>query len=352
MFACCAASIAQISVDKSTKDLGALQLYTQSTTQFTLKNTTNQDIAITRTVASTSVLSIACSSQTIPAGGSVTVTLTNDIDLGGRFTRTAYIYTNASDKPVKLSIRGKALVDINAASRHGHGLADQNAFGVEFGNLLLNTDNIEFDRVNDGDVVEQTLFVTNNSDEKCEPNLLLLPPYLSVRAVPAVLPPGRKGKLIVTLDTYKLNHRLGLTQNNVFVSSKPGEKVSKEMAIPVSVVLFDTTTVLRTDDAPVISLSTTELTMPASNKPKVKNFIEITNNGKSMLSLKSVQTMHPAINVSLPKTQIAPGETIKMSVTVIKKYLDISNASHRILLISNDYTSPIVYILVNNSPEQ
>jgi len=340
---------AQISVDKSAKNIGSVQLYTESTTEFTLKNSSSEDITINKITTSSTVMTAKASSDVIPAGGSIRVSITNQADLCGRFTRVAYVYTSASDKPIALTVKGKTLIDINAAPKHTAGIADPTAFGVDFGDILLNTDNIEFDRVNNGDVVQQIMYVTNNSEERCEPNLLLLPPYLSVKTTPAVLNPGRTGKMVVTLDSRKMENRLGLSQNNVYISTKPGEKVSKERAIPVSVVLIDTSTVVHSDKAPILALNTTELDLPTSNKAKIKGTISITNNGQSILELKSIQTLHPAINVSIPKTQIAPGETIKMSVTVIKKFLEASNASHRILLISNDYSNPIVYIMVKTN---
>ena len=337
---------AQLTADKKQQNLGTLQLYSEATTSYKIKNTANTAVSIEKIVTSSSQIKATCSPTTIPAGGTATVSVSYATDLVGRFTHAVYLYTEGSDKPLALQLKGKVFLNMNQAfERQGtQGSADD--FGVTFGPLTFTTDNIEFDYVNDGDVVTKTIAVTNTGEEKCEPNLLHLPAYLSVEASPRVLRPGRKGYLTITLDSRKLNHNLGLTQDVVYVSSFEGESVSKEREIPVSIVLFDTATVERSNRAPSVQLSTEELDLPNSGKSKVKGIVSISNTGRSDLMIKSLQVFHPAINVSLPKTTIAPGETVNMKVTVVNKYRELSNARYRILMITNDYRRPVVLVSI------
>lgn len=346
---CCGLeATAQLSVDKKTISVGNVKLYSDIEASFKVKNTSGGELAIQNIVSSNSLLKASCSQMQIAHNESATITLKGPASLGGRFTYAIYIYTNKSETPLTLYVKGRALLDSEASHRQSPAQTDNDEFGVGYGELAFSTDNIEFDYVNDGDIVSKVIYVTNNSDKNCEPNLLLLPSYLTVEAHPAVLRPGRKGYIKVTLDSRKLNHHMGLTQDIVYASSYMGEKASKEREIPVSVVLFDTTGVVSTADAPVIELSTTDLMLPPMKKRKVKGYVTISNTGKSALSIKSLQTFHPALNVSLPKTDIAPGETIKLNVAVVRKYLDASNASHRILMITNDYKKPVVLIKVDH----
>lgn len=337
---------AQLTADKKQQNLGTLQLYSEATTSYKIKNTANTAVSIEKIVTSSSQIKATCSPTTIPAGGTATVSVSYATDLVGRFTHAVYLYTEGSDKPLALQLKGKVFLNMNQAfERQGmQGSADD--FGVTFGPLTFTTDNIEFDYVNDGDVVTKTIAVTNTGEEKCEPNLLHLPAYLSVEASPRVLRPGRKGYLTITLDSRKLNHNLGLTQDVVYVSSFEGESVSKEREIPVSIVLFDTATVERSNRAPSVQLSTEELDLPNSGKSKVKGTVSISNTGRSDLMIKSLQVFHPAINVSLPKTTIAPGETVNMKVTVVNKYRELSSARYRILMITNDYRRPVVLVSI------
>ena len=340
-------SFAQLTVDKKTQNLGTLQLYTEATTNYRVKNTANKAVTVTNIITSSSQIKATCSPMVIPAGGTATVSVSYATDLVGRFTHAVYLYTDNSDKPLTLQMKGKVYLNINEAyERQGVKGGSVDEFGVDFGPLRLKTDNIEFDYVNDGDVVSKTIAVTNNGDQNCEPNLLHLPNYLSVQASPQVLRPGRKGFLTVTLDSRKLNHNLGLTQDVVYVSSYEGESVAKDREIPVSIVLFDTATVERSNRAPGIQLSTEELNLPQSGKKKVKGKVSISNTGRSDLVIRSLQVFHPAINVSLPKTTIAPGETVDMKVTVVNKYRELSNARYRILMITNDYRRPVVLVSI------
>ena len=55
---------------------------------------------------------------------------------------------------------------------------------------------------------------------------------------------------------------------------------------------------------------------------------------------KSLQAFNQAITVSLPKTELQPGEEVKMSVTVNAKFLGMSKAQPRVLIITNDTKKP------------
>lgn len=339
-------AVSQVSVDKKSQNLGVMRLYSQNTSTFTLKNTTSRPIEIKKLECSSSVMEAKCDRKVIPARATAVVTVTDRADLVGRYTKAVYVYTSAAQKPITLTLRGRVFLDPDLMMQFSGDEQEEEDFSVDYGDLSFSTDNIEFDYVNDGDVVSKTIFVTNKGSQPCKPNLLHLPSYLSVKATPTELRPGRKGYLTITLDSRKLHHNLGLTQDVVYASSFEGENVAQDKEIPVSIVLFDTTTVLRSQLAPAISLSTNELRLPKSNKAKLRGRVTITNNGQSPLEIKSLQVFHPAVNVSLPKTTLAPGEKVQMKVTLVRKYFDRSTARHRILMITNDYRNPVVLISI------
>ena len=338
--------MAQFAIDKRVQNLGMFQLYGEISTTFQVRNTTSKTVNITKIITSSSQLKATCSPMTVPAGATATVSVSYWPDFVGRFTQAIYLYTEGNEKPFALQIKGKVFVSMKDAYERQNAQEEADDFGVSFGSLTLKTDNIEFDYVNDGDIVSKSIAVTNHGTENCQPNLLHLPAYLSVEASPKVLRPGRKGYLTLTLDSRNLNHNLGLTQDVVYVSSYEGESISKEREIPISIVLFDTATVERSNRAPTIQLSTDELVVPKSSKGKSKGAVTITNTGRSDLIIRSLQVFNPAINVSLPKTVIAPGESVDMRVTVVNKYRNLSNARFRVLMITNDYRRPVVLVSV------
>ena len=68
-----------------------------------------------------------------------------------------------------------------------------------------------------GEKPQVTLFLLNAGKKEYKPELLHLPNYLTAKADPAVLRPGKMGKLVVTLKSNQL-HGLGLTQSSVYLS--------------------------------------------------------------------------------------------------------------------------------------
>lgn len=340
------AGSAQLTTDKRVQNIGTYQLYSEANTTFRVKNTSSSAVNISKIVTSNTRVKATCSPMTVPAGGTAVVSVSYGTDLVGRFTQAVYLYTETSEKPLALQIKGKVFFNLKDAYERQDMQDEADDFGVTFGPLTLKTDNIEFDYVNDGDIVSKSIAVTNNGTDNCQPNLLHLPPYLSVEASPKVLRPGRRGFLTVTLDSRKLNHNLGLTQDIVYVSSYEGENVNKDNEIPVSIVLFDTATVERSNRAPAIQLSADELALSHLGRSKVKGTVTISNTGLSDLVIRSLQVFNPSVNVKLPKSVIAPGESVNMQITVVNKYRDLSNARSRVLMITNDYRRPVVLISV------
>ena len=92
---------------------------------------------------------------------------------------------------------------------------------------------------------------------------------------------------------------------------------------------------------PEFNISSTELDFgKLGKKKKVSGRVEITNKGRGTLQLQAIQVFNHALSVSLPKKVLAPGESIKMKVTLMAKYLGQSKSQPRVLLITNDPKHP------------
>ena len=90
--------------------------------------------------------------------------------------------------------------------------------------------------------------------------------------------------------------------------------------------------------APKLEISATELNLGSFNgKKKLKGLITLTNKGKSELDIRSMQMFTMGLQVSLKKSKIQPGETVKMKVTAVAAELKKSRVkTPRILMITND----------------
>ena len=83
-------------------------------------------------------------------------------------------------------------------------------------------------------------------------------------------------------------------------------------------------------------------------KNKTRQDITITNEGHTPLEISKLQVLHPALSVSIKKSIVKPGESVKMRVTVIKKNITEEHSDLQLLLITNDPKHPKVLIDVKH----
>ncbi len=71
-------------------------------------------------------------------------------------------------------------------------------------------------------------------------------------------------------------------------------------------------------------------------KRKKSATLTIQNTGKRNLEIRALQVFSKALAVELSDRNIGPGETAKLKVTVLAKYLKKAKSRPRVLLITND----------------
>ena len=315
------------------RELGTIMWNKEHMVTFVVTNTGNTPLIIKNVETSCGCTAAQWTKESIAAGKTGTVTASYSADMLGHFNKQLAVYTNAAPRPVYLSITG--VVSSDTPEYDGEYL-------YKMGDISVNVNEMLFDNVNLGDSPQKIIEIYNGGSEIYTPALMHLPKYLSTQAVPEKLLPGHGGKIIVTLDSRKLLN-MGLTQASVYLSRFPGDKVSKENEFEVSAVLlpsFSNLTEAQQAAAPVMELSSEELVLDNSGKKnKIKGSITITNTGKSILNIRSLQVFNSAINVNV-KRKIEPGTSTKLSIAVIKSYMKRSKNPLRILIITNDPRKP------------
>ena len=281
----------------------------------------------------------------IAPGAKGVVSVTFDAEALGRFHKSVAVYTNAQPAPVYLSLSGQVVQEIKDFTRTHPFL---------IGSIRIDKNSIEFPDLQHGESAVQYLGVANQSERPYEPVLMHLPPYLQADAQPTVLQPGEKGIIKLTLDSQRLTG-LGLTQASVYLARFSGDKVAEENEIPLSAILlpdFSSLSEAERTNAPAVSLSQTEIDMSAAlaKKKSARQDLTLTNNGRSILKVSKLQVFHPAVGVSLKKSELLPGESTRLRVTVRKQ--DIGKARHhlRLLMITNDPQQPKVEINIKAKP--
>lgn len=266
----------------------------------------------------------------VGAGDKFTIKMTYDARQLGHFQKMAAIKSNASEKPVYLTMKGVVLAEV---------LDYTGTYPLAMGNLLLDKDALEFDDVNKGDAPVQEIHILNNSTETMEPRLMHLPSYLEATYSSETLVPGKSGTITVTLHSDHLRD-YGLTHSKVFLAQQLGETVSAGNAVDVTVTLlpdlkqFEGVSRAR---APQLHISETDLDFTDFQKHQKKNIdVKLSNTGQSTLTISSMQMYTEGLRVTLDSREIAPGQTTTLRVTGFKEELSQVKGRPRILMITND----------------
>lgn len=334
------ASAQKITTNHNIVDCGQTLFMKPITAEFILKNDGNKPLVINDVRTSCGCTTAEFPKGSIAAGESFTIKTTYDGKQMGQFTKQVALFTNTSDKtPYILTMRGRVVAEVVDFSGE---------YPYMLGELKSDAQELEFDDVNKGDRPIQRIHIQNPTDQVLEPVVMHLPNYLAASVSPSKVAPHRSAVVTIALDSKKL-HDMGLNQTNIYLGSKPGDKVSPEKSVTVSAVLlpdFDNMTATEKALAPKVEISTTTLDLGAfENKKKLKGVATITNTGKSTLNISNMQVFTSGIQVSLAKSKIQPGETTKLKVTAIVEDLKKSRVKRpRILMITNDPTMPKVTI--------
>lgn len=268
------------------------------------------------------------------------VKVTYDAKLLGKFDKIIEVYSNSGKSPVE--IRMKGLVS------NGEKKAAEDMFPYQIGDILLSANNVEFMEVNAGDSAKVEIEIMNNGKEVYTPQLMHLPSYLTAKFKPEMIARGRHGKIELTLHSDKLTD-LGLNQTSIYLSRFYGDKVGDGNDLTVSAVLLpDLHYAEQFAKKPQFAISANELNLGKLNKKKkVSGKIQISNKGNGVLKLSKIQAFNQAITVALGKTELQPGETVTMKVTVDSRFLGMSKARPRVLIITNDPAHPKEVLNVN-----
>lgn len=325
----------QLTVEKTTIDVGKTGFCVPVTATFELQNKGSRTITIERVTTDCGCLQTDRLRKTIPAGENTTVALTYDARLLGHFTKQAAVYVRGSQKPVWLTMKGVVLADhVDYSSVYPH----------NFEGLRVNLNVLEFDNVKKGEHPEQTFNLLNDSETPMMPNLLHLPPYLVATATPTNIEPGRTGKMTVTLNSEELND-YGLTRSTVYLAKNLGEKVSPDTEVPVSIVLLPEQQPEGSQLGPHLVLSADSVNLDEQHKKAV---IKLTNKGQSPLNISSLQMFTGGMAVTLDKRELPVGKSAKLKISITDHdRLLRSRSKPRVLMITDDPEYSKVVIRVN-----
>ena len=327
----------RLTVTDATVDVGRTGYEMPVTATFELRNRGLRKLLIEDVKPDCSCTRVEYPKEEIGVGERFTIKMTYDARQLGHFNKQAAILSNASKQPVYITMTGIVLADLMDYS---------GSYPYDFGGLLADVNNLEFDNVNKGEERTFEVRIMNNGNVKMQPNVLHLPAYLSAKAYPEFLSPGHSGKVVFTLHSDKIRD-YGLTQTSVFLAQQLGEKVKGETEISVSAVLLPQ--VVQTANAPQLQLSDTTLNLQFGKKAKQTGEIMLTNTGQSRLDITSLQMFTRGLKVTLSKSHLMPGEQTKLKITAVAAELKRARSVPRVLMITNDPRKSKVVISITSN---
>ncbi len=324
--------------DRTEADLGTILWKIPATTHFTVTNRGDKPLLITHVDTDCGCTAAEWTTTPIAAGSTGTITATYDAGLLGRFRKSIGIYTNIDDQPYYLDIVGTVSAQLNDYS---------SIYPHQIGNICLERNFIDFGDISKGEHPTATINIINTGDTEYAPTLMHLPPYITVQSIPDTLARQQSGKLLLTLNTERLPH-LGLTESSIYLSRFMGDKVTDENKIALSAMLlpdFSQFTAAQKALSPSAQVSSDQLFMnQLIQKKKQTQTITVSNTGRSVLKIESIQVSSPALNVSLNKSQLAPGEHAKVKITAIRSFVKEWPTHAHVWMITNSPITPKVTI--------
>lgn len=336
-FSVCPAAAQKLTISKDKVDVGQTGYEIPVTATFELRNKSLRRLHIAQVIPDCSCTRVEYPKGEIGAGDKFTIKMTYDARQLGHFNKQAAVITDGSSKPVYITMTGVVREDLQDYS---------GSYPYDFNGLLADKHDLEFDNVNKGDHPETVIRVMNNGNKVMEPNIQHLPPYLSAVVSPQRLSPGHSGKIVLTLNSENI-HNYGLTQTNVYLAQRLGEKVSGSREMGVSVVLLPDVRHIDGSALPQLALSDSVLNIAFGGKSKKTVETILYNAGQSTLDISSLQLFTRGLKVTLGKSSLAPGETTKLKVTAFASDLKKVRTRPRVLMITNDPKRSKVVITVN-----
>lgn len=327
-------------IQKTTVDVGRTGYQQPVTAVFELQNKSRHKLRIEAVKPDCYCTTVDYPKGDIGGNESFQIKMTYDARQLGHFDKQAAVISNATKKPIYLCMKGVVLTEVQDFSA---------TYPVEMGDLLMDKSELEFDDIHMGDIMSQEIHLYNNGTKAYHPNLMHLPSYLTATMTPKRLSPKQGGTMKVTLNSAQLRD-YGLTQSTIYLAGNPGDKVSRDNEIDVSVILlpsFAGITTAQLQYAPKIQLSKETIDIHFDGKKKKSDIIEISNTGRTQLDISSLQLFTDGLKVSLGKKNLRPGENTKLKITALRDELKKVRTRPRILMITNDPNKSKIVITIN-----
>lgn len=316
---------------------------------FTIRNTGNGPLVITRITASCGCTQPEWSKEPIAPGktGEVKVTY-NPKGRPGPFYKTIAIYSNGKKGSFSLGIKG------NVTPKEAQPIR---IYPYSIGELKLETKHILYSTIRPTETSGEKIGIINEGKTSLTIHTGKTAHYLNVVANPDKLAPGQTGEISILMDAKEAKRKGRITAEIPVTIESPGQKKGTEGKLHVAANIIDDFSKLSASEkakAPIAQLSGTlldfgKLPNKSSIIPlvggRVSGTIDVTNAGKSPLVIYSATCDDERVAVSGGKREIKPGTTTTFKVTIRPKEIK-TKLEALINIVCNDPNGPVRLVKV------
>lgn len=334
----------QIEFNKLVHDFGDITLSSgKHTYVFTFKNIGNSPLVIQTVISSCGCTTPVWTRNPVKPGetGKIEVTFLNDQG-PYPFDKALTVYVSGLNRPIILRIKGVVHEKAKSLSQ---------LYPYKIGALSLRSNYADIGQIAQGEVKRESLSIANIGSRPIKIDFTDLPEGLKIKAEPQTLQPGKKGEMIVELDT-KSSLRWGAVKLEATVAIDGKKTASPKLEVRARVLdNFSNLTREETETAPV---PMAEDNVHAYGKVKaggkIQHTFEVKNLGRRALIIHKYDTNVEGVSVIHPKT-IAPGAVAKFTATITAGSQP-GEQLYQITFITNSPARPAFNLLLSGSIER
>ena len=251
----------------------------------------------------------------------------NPVQRPGVFTKSITVNANVPKSSRVLTISGDVIPKV---------LSNEDLFPVNYGNLRLRSGELSFVKIKDNEIKTDTLQFYNSGTIPVSVKFKIIPPHISIKTIPAIIPPKSTGFFLITFDATK-KPAFGYVTNRIYLTFNNQDKY--EHAILVSAIIEENFSRLSADDmanAPRIEYSSRTFDFGEISEGKKADYtFKIMNKGKRDLIIRNVTASCSCATGQPALDTIPPGGTTEMRVTFDSRG-KVGMQNKIITVISND----------------
>ena len=339
----------KISVNKSKHDFGVIKEEAGEVEHtFVIKNEGKTPLVIDRISTSCGCTLPEWSKEPVSPGNTKEIKVWYDPEgRPGRFYKTISVYSNADPRRFVMTIEGEV--------ERKQLIVQSRNYPYSIGDLKVLSKTVSFTTIRQDETLAEKIEIKNAGERALTVQFEDLPSFITAEARPMTLRPNEEGEVVFLLNAK------GVGKKGRYHSLIP-LKVKAEGALPViqnislgANIIDDFSKQSSSDKAkaPSVQLSSTVIDFgKVENKSSILGLggketrtFNITNTGKSVLSVYSVTSDDPLIEINGGKKEIKPNSSVSYKVTIRPKDFKAKLES-TITVVCNDPNGPVRLIKV------